>query len=231
MDENIKKKRKSENKRFATIGLIVAVAVNLVFRGPLVYSIVELKRYFENGLQPQVLGYFFESFITWLIITVAGFFGPFLMLKAISLESEKSNKEIDERIKKSKEVEKKLSITNKIGNLIGLDDTNKKWVIYDAYGLIKETHNYSDIVSFELLEDGKSVAEGGLKRALVGGVLFGGAGAIVGGITGKKTNEVCNSLKIKVTISNTGFPVTYISLIDSEIKKSNPFVKQAFIFS
>jgi hypothetical protein len=33
-------------------------------------------------------------------------------------------------------------------------------------------YNYSDIVDFELLEDGESITKGGLGRAITGGLLF-----------------------------------------------------------
>ncbi|EPZ54444.1 hypothetical protein H477_3583 [[Clostridium] sordellii ATCC 9714] len=45
-------------------------------------------------------------------------------------------------------------------------------------------YNYKDIIEFELLEDGESITKGGLGRAVAGGVLLGGVGAIVGGVTG-----------------------------------------------
>lgn len=223
--EDIKQKRKADNKRFAIIGLFFTIIINLIFKDLIIETYEELIRYFQNGFQPQVLKFFLGNFISWILVTLTGFFIPFGILKAISLETEKSSEEIDERIKESKEIEKRLSIDSNIGGVIGFDETNKKWVIYDKYGLIEQVYNYSDIVGFELLENGESVAEGGIKGALVGGILFGEAGAIVGSITGRKTNEICNSLKIKVTLNDISFPVTYVNLIDSEVKKSNPIYK------
>ncbi len=73
-----------------------------------------------------------------------------------------------------------------------------------------------------MLEDGDSVASGGLGRASMGGVLFGKTGAIVGGITGKKkTKKICNSLKLKVTINDMNNPVVYINSIEAKTKKSS----------
>lgn len=80
-------------------------------------------------------------------------------------------------------------------------------------------YNYEDIVDFELLEDGTSVTKGGLGRAVVGGLLFGGVGAIVGGVTGGKKNKgICNSLKIKITINSMSSPTVYVNLINTKTK-------------
>ena len=87
--------------------------------------------------------------------------------------------------------------------------------------------NYNQIVDFELLEDGNSIASGGLGRAIVGGIAFGGVGAIVGGVTGKKkSKDTCTSLQIKLTVKDYYSPTFYITLISSEFKKSSLVYKQ-----
>lgn len=115
--------------------------------------------------------------------------------------------------------------TSKLGSRILLDDNSKRWAIVSQIrGKRKEadTFNFSDILDFELLEDGAQIASGGLGRAAVGGILFGGVGAIVGGVTGKrKTNTKVNSLRIKVTMRNLSQPVVYIDLIDMLVNKDS----------
>lgn len=64
-------------------------------------------------------------------------------------------------------------------------------------------YNYEQIVDFKLLEDGNTISSGGLGRALVGGALFGGVGAIVGGVTGGKTaKNILTSLEVVITLDN-----------------------------
>lgn len=94
--------------------------------------------------------------------------------------------------------------------------------------------SYDQLIDFELLEDGTSVAKGGLGRAVAGGVLFGGVGAVVGGVTGKrKSNQICKKLKVKLTVKDYMEPAFYISLISfpAEIKKNsltyNSYMKDA----
>ncbi|MEH7236791.1 SHOCT domain-containing protein [Bacillus sp. JJ1562] len=138
-------------------------------------------------------------------------------------------------IQDKKENEKELGVftpTKKIGTLVEFDDNQKKWLVLSPVLGKREkstVYNYSDIIDFELLEDGESVASGGLGRALVGGALFGGAGAIVGGVTGKKrTKGVCTSLKIKVTVNDMNNPAVYITFLSTKTKKDGFIYKSIF---
>lgn len=57
---------------------------------------------------------------------------------------------------------------------------------------------FKDIESFDLVEDGETVTKGGIKRAIVGGALFGRTGAVVGALTANKKKEYCNTLQIQI---------------------------------
>lgn len=146
-----------------------------------------------------------------------------------------TSSEIKELIKEAEINQKEWEsfvTTREVPKYLKIDDNNKKWVI--ANSKFSKIYNFSDIVDFELLEDGDSVAKGGLGRAIAGGVLFGGVGAIVGGVTGSRKNKgVCNSLKIKITVKNMFNPTEYITffptpLNSSPIKKSNILYKNYF---
>ncbi|MFG3611276.1 SHOCT domain-containing protein [Rummeliibacillus stabekisii] len=122
--------------------------------------------------------------------------------------------------------------TKRIGNYIEFDDDNRKWLILSSIlGKRDKSHvyKYGDIVDFELLEDGESITEGGIGRALAGGVLFGKTGAIVGGVTGKRKNKaVCTNLKIKITLNDINNPVAYITFLNTKTKKDGFIYKTAF---
>lgn len=112
-----------------------------------------------------------------------------------------------------------ISVEKKIG-AVYFDDNAKQFTISKPKRN-KSTYRYDQIVDFELLEDGATVAKSGLGRAVAGGILFGGVGAIVGGITGGRTSkDVCKSLQIKITLKNSTIPAEYIKFIDFETKKS-----------
>jgi hypothetical protein len=83
-----------------------------------------------------------------------------------------------------------------------------------------EQFRYSQIVDFEVAEDGATVANGGIGRAVVGGILFAGVGAIVGAAT-RKAKGFCYHLSVKVTVKDYSEPAFYITLIDRKTKKSS----------
>lgn len=62
---------------------------------------------------------------------------------------------------------------------------------------------FGEIVEYELTEDGETITKGGLGRAVAGGLLFGAAGAVVGGVTGKrKSKQEISSISVRITLSN-----------------------------
>lgn len=122
--------------------------------------------------------------------------------------------------------------TKEVGAYFAVDEKSRLWAV--GKGLFPTLKNavpysYDDIVDFELFEDGSSIASGGVGRAVVGGMLFGGVGAVVGGVTGKrKVKQTCTSLMVKITINNTACPVEYIKLISAETAKNGFVYKAAF---
>ena len=103
--------------------------------------------------------------------------------------------------------------TKKVGSYLQIDENNNSFKIgHDIF-------ECSNLLSFELLEDGQSITKGGLGRAVTGGLLFGGVGAIVGGVTGgKKSKGICNSMKLIVTLKNAHTDTVYITFIATETK-------------
>ena len=91
-------------------------------------------------------------------------------------------------------------------------------------------YSYSDIISFELLEDDETLISGGLGGALVGGILFGGVGAIVGGITGtKEVSSNCTNIRIKITVNKIANSAIYIIFNEKrEISKRSAEYKRLF---
>lgn len=125
-----------------------------------------------------------------------------------------------------------FNATKKITPFIFFDDENKKFAIpkVSFTGKVKDLkiHNYSDLLDYELLEDGNSVSKGGVGRAIVGGALFGGVGAIVGGSTGHKQKSTCSKLQIKITMNSIEAPTIYINFIETETKKDGLIYKQFY---
>ena len=121
----------------------------------------------------------------------------------------------------------KFEPTSRVGQFF-FDDRTQTFIINKRNGQ-KELYAYNQVVDYELLEDGETVTKGGLGRAVAGGLMFGGAGAIVGGITGhKKSKSICKSLKIKITLRNSPKQTEYIDFITSETKTSSFIYKTAY---
>ncbi|CZR77502.1 TPA: SHOCT domain-containing protein [Clostridioides difficile] len=135
--------------------------------------------------------------------------------------------------KDTKEEElKNFNPTKKILKLIEFDDDNKKFIVLNGFNREKvslNVYNYSDVIEYELLENGETVTKGGIGRALAGGVLFGGVGAVVGGVTAKrKTKAFIDSLKIKITLNNLSNPSVYVNLIQLRTKSNSSIYKMAY---
>lgn len=88
---------------------------------------------------------------------------------------------------------------------------------------------FSDIIGFELYEDDSQISQGGLGSAVAGGLLLGGVGAIVGGVTGKRTSKrVVESMIITITTNDIDDSIVMIPLISISTKTSSAVYKDAF---
>lgn len=109
-----------------------------------------------------------------------------------------------------------------------VDNRNKKWMIYDVYSNYKQTMNFEDLLSFELVEDNESLVKGRAGSAVVGGLLFGGLGALAGASRSRKIKGVCNNMQINVIVNNLNCPNITIPLIINQTKKDSFIYKESF---
>ncbi|MCI1664768.1 MAG: SHOCT domain-containing protein [Atopobiaceae bacterium] len=80
--------------------------------------------------------------------------------------------------------------------------------------------NYDEVIDAKLVENGRSTSIG---RAFAGGLLFGGAGAIVASSTGKGK---CDQLDIVITVRDTKQPALQACFIDRPLKRDNDQFRQ-----
>lgn len=126
-----------------------------------------------------------------------------------------------------KEQERRKSVFNpntRIGAAIIVDEKNRLWQCMTGKlkfdkpdGII---YTFDDISEYTVEEiSGDTVTKGGTGRAIAGGLAFGGAGAVVGGVTGKrKTCSVCLQMYVVVTFTN--FEKAYITLMPGKSNTS-----------
>jgi hypothetical protein len=106
-----------------------------------------------------------------------------------------------------------------VGNwgLIAIDDSSNQIAVKEENGKLRK-YNYTDILSCEVILDGETTYKKSniIVRAIAGGVLAGGAGAIVGGLSGKdkKDSEIKN-LDFKIVFKDTQKPNFKIKFFDA----------------
>jgi hypothetical protein len=111
---------------------------------------------------------------------------------------------------------------------IVLDESNKKICLIDKTlsGLIFRTISYHDILSSEIIEDGinivKTSRSSQVGGALIGGILLGGAGAVIGGLSGSKSSstEKVKKIELHIIVNDTKQPRHVLSFLGHETKKS-----------
>ncbi|MEE2025048.1 SHOCT domain-containing protein [Alkalimonas mucilaginosa] len=116
---------------------------------------------------------------------------------------------------------------------IAIDENSKKICLIDNSGphVTTRTFSYKDVLSCEIFSDGDSITKtyrtsqaGG---ALVGGLLLGGVGAIIGGLSGSKKNiEKVKTIDLRIVVNDTNKPTHDVNLMDIETKK-NSFIHKA----
>ena len=115
-----------------------------------------------------------------------------------------------------------FSPSKKVRSCLQVDENNK------LFKVGKDVFRYSNLLGFELLEDEQTITKGGLGRAVTGAVLFGGVGAVVGGVTGgKKSKGVCSSMKIRLTLKDAYTDTVYIEFINHDTKTKSALYKMA----
>jgi hypothetical protein len=91
---------------------------------------------------------------------------------------------------------------------------------------------YADVISCELHEDGiaitKTSRSSQLGGALVGGLVFGGLGAVVGGLSGKRVSaDKVRRIDLRLLVNDTASPQFSLCFLDVEAKQGWLIYRQA----
>ena len=104
-----------------------------------------------------------------------------------------------------------------------IDEKNGLWCMNGMNCTLK----LSEITDCEIIEDGISYKpDHGVLRAVVGGALFGGAGAIVGAMT-SSTSESVSRLEVVIHTSNPIFMKSKVVLISTPTKRNSSIYQSA----
>lgn len=112
-----------------------------------------------------------------------------------------------------------------------IDTNSKKIAICQKnLGYKIDFFNYTDIIECEIIEDSNVIMKGGIGRAVTGGILAGGVGAIVGANTRSSKNVIFN-LSIRIITNDVMNSLYVFELINTEMPKDSVQYKNAMSFA
>lgn len=117
----------------------------------------------------------------------------------------------EENLKKFNSFSPSSEIKTNHVSVFRIDKNQKLWYASFKTDVNPPLFRYDEIIDYELSEDGNTVTKGGIGSAMVGGALFGGVGAVVGGIHGKKSQTQIKSINLHISLSNP-----YVQSLDIE---------------
>lgn len=117
---------------------------------------------------------------------------------------------------------------------LAIDEAQRKLCLITNNGksVSQRVIDYKDILSVELFEDGtsvtKTVRSSQIGGALVGGLLLGGVGALVGGLSGKtETSGKINRIDLRLIVNDTNAPLHDVAFMNFADKKDGIIYTQA----
>lgn len=124
----------------------------------------------------------------------------------------------------SEEVEEKGNRFNNYTKIY-IEDNQKKLFIFSyndfiPYLVEPSIIEFSKIIECEILEDNSTILKGGVGRAIVGGAISGGVGAVVGATT-RKSKNIVSDLKIRIITKDINNPLILLPIITKDIERTS----------
>jgi len=136
----------------------------------------------------------------------------------------KSNKRFEENVNNQGfNITKRCTYGN---GVLLIDEQGKKWTVNNYFSKYK-IYEYNDLLEIEIFEDGVNIGKtSSLGKAIVGGFLFGVAGAVIGSSMGKKKNE-CTSLGLRIIVNDLDQPYIQLNFLNGKTKRDSIVYKTA----
>ena len=124
--------------------------------------------------------------------------------------------------------DKELCLTlNSISPKMKIDTHNKQIALCDYNKDELKIIPFQNLLECQIVEDNTTILEGGVGRAVVGGALAGGAGAIVGATT-RKSKDVTKNLSIKIITSDLNDSLIVIPILETTTNRESDKYKKAW---
>ena len=102
-----------------------------------------------------------------------------------------------------------IKVNNKI---LFINDSLNKWAIYSLDNDKIDVFDYIELVEYSIYKDNQSMVTGTVGESIVGGLLFGGLGALAGSSAPRNIVEKSKSLTVKITVNRLDNPLIYLSI-------------------
>ena len=160
----------------------------------------------------------------WVILLC---FGIFIILSIVVVTNDKK-RQADAKIRLSEQLsnanihyDEVINITSTgIDSKVVFDLNNRKIAIINTNAVKIDYVDFDKIIQCEILEDNSVVMKGGVGRAVVGGILAGGVGAIVGAQT-RGSSEIVKNLSIRIITNDVINSLVWIHLIKTGTKRDS----------
>lgn len=113
---------------------------------------------------------------------------------------------------------------------IYIDEVNRKIMFTNFITKARQLYRFNEIIECSILEDGAAVQTGGVGRAVAGGIIAGGVGAVVGAST-RKTTPTIYSLSIRIVTTNIQCALYEIPIITSKTEKDTSSFREKYQFA
>lgn len=121
-----------------------------------------------------------------------------------------------------------------IPGLFGINDEHKKWAIIRKLSVPCNDHrydydvyDYSDLINYEVVENGNSIQSGRGGSAALGYLAFGVAGAIIGSSLYKENKALVSDLHISISVRDLKAPNKTICLLSRTVDNKSFEYKEA----
>lgn len=114
---------------------------------------------------------------------------------------------------------------------LAIDAKNRRWVLVIPNLPHPYIYKFKELISYELVDDGETTYSSNAGKALVGGLLFGAAGAVVGAASKKKVETTCEDMHIDLNINVIKSPMQVLQINDEEISRDSELYKQKLAFA
>lgn len=120
-----------------------------------------------------------------------------------------------------------FSATDGYKNFIQIDRELGLWCCPGIYETDPDMFQFSDLIDYEVTENGAVVSKGGIGSAVVGGLLFGGVGAVIGSSLGRKSSDVVTRMDIRIHLRHEFISSVSIPIIAGETPRNSPVYQNA----